>query len=108
MDLVLSLRAERCRTKGKIESRIEVLRKLGNRGDGLIGFGLAFSMGRDSGPSSFRRRPPRQCGLAARRDAHFRAERPLLGVLAALYITGVIWYGVSMEDDYDMCPSPAT
>ena len=92
MDLVLSLRAERRRNMGKIESRIEVLRKLGNRGDGLIGFGVAFSMGRDSGPGSFRRRPWR-CGLAARRDAHFRAERPLLDVLAALYcdIMGVIW-----------------
>jgi hypothetical protein len=88
MDLVLSLRAERCRNKGKIESRIEVLRKLGNRGDGLIGFGVAFSMGRDSGPSSFRRQP-RRCGLAARRDTHVRAERPLLGVLAAVYHTSI-------------------
>jgi hypothetical protein len=88
---------------GKIESRIEVLRKLGNRGDGLVGLGASFSMGRDSGPSSFKRRP-RQCGLAGRRDTHLRAERPLLGVLAALYITDAM--GVSIEDDHDSVHHP--
>lgn len=65
MGLVLSLRAENWRNMGEIESRIEGLRKLDSRGDGLIGFGAAFSMGRDSGPGSLTGRP-RQCGLAGR------------------------------------------